>query len=119
MSRLNNKPLLTVRRKRLRNNGTPAEAYFWLFLKKRQVEGRKFRRQFSVGKYIVDFYCPSERLAIELDGQHHFTDPEAVTYDQKRTLYLQNQGITVIRFSNSEIFQHTDVVLELIKKQFR
>lgn len=55
-------------RKTLRNNGTPAEGKLWSILKNKQVENLTFRRQFSIGKYILDFYCPTLRLAIELDG---------------------------------------------------
>ncbi|WP_255518216.1 endonuclease domain-containing protein [Fulvivirga sp. M361] len=65
---LYNKPELKKFRKELRNNGTSAEATLWTMLKNKQLEGRKFRRQYSVGYYILDFYCTSERLAIELDG---------------------------------------------------
>jgi hypothetical protein len=70
-TRINNLPHLKTFRQKLRNNLTPAEAKLWAYIKNSQVEGRKFRRQHSVDNYILDFYCPSERLAIELDGQGH------------------------------------------------
>ena len=63
-----------TKRKKLRNNLTPAEAALWNLLKNSQLEGRKFRRQHSVGFYILDFYCPSERMAIELDGAQTIAD---------------------------------------------
>ena len=66
--RLHNQKHLKLRRRRLRNAATPAERALWLMLKGRQLGGRKFRRQHSIGPYIVDFYCPGERLIVELDG---------------------------------------------------
>lgn len=63
---------LETYRKKLRKNATPAEKYLWKFIKKKQLEGRRFLRQHSILNYIVDFYCPSERLILELDGQGHF-----------------------------------------------
>jgi very-short-patch-repair endonuclease len=71
--KIKNIPSLTEKRKALRNNLTSAEATLWLCLKNKQLEGKRFRRQFSIGNYIVDFYCPEQKLAIELDGQGHFT----------------------------------------------
>ena len=66
--RIHNRERLRVLRRALRNNATNAEAILWRYLKRRQLKGRKFRRQHSIGPYIVDFYCPAEKLAVELDG---------------------------------------------------
>lgn len=114
----NNNKALRERRTQLRNNLTPAEATLWKFLQKSQLMGRKFRRQHSVGPYIVDFYCPQEKLVIELDGQHHFTDA-GYAKDAERTKYLERFGIRVIRFENEEVFRATEAVLEAIKEQFK
>ena len=95
-NQLNNLKYLEQKRKYLRSNLTSAEATLWLTLKNRQLDNRRFRRQFSVGNYILDFYCPSEKLAIELDGQHHFTEA-GKAYDKQRDDYLKNQGIKVLR----------------------
>ena len=84
---INNKPSLKPYRKQLRNNLTSAEATLWKHLQRKQLEGRKFRRQHSVGNYILDFYCPAEKLCVELDGAAHFTE-SGVESDQKRTIYL-------------------------------
>jgi very-short-patch-repair endonuclease len=65
---VNNRPELKQIRRELRHNLTPAEATLWRCLQNKQLAGRKFRRQHSVGSYVLDFYCPSEMLAIELDG---------------------------------------------------
>ena len=106
---------LKENRKKLRNSLTPAEAKLWSLLKNGQINNRKFRRQHSVGPYVLDFYCPSERLCIELDGAAHFTDG-GYEYDQARTEYLSALNIRVIRFENKDIFDNTDGVLEVIRK---
>lgn len=114
---VNNKSELKELRQRLRNNATPAEEVLWKFLKGKQLAGRKFRRQFSVGYYVVDFYCPMEKLAIELDGAPHFT-AEGQAKDKIRTQFLNDQGIRVIRFENEDVFNRLDAVLEQIANCF-
>ncbi len=111
------KKILKQRRKDLRNNLTPAEAFLWKLLQHSKLEGKKFRRQHSVGFYILDFYCPAEKLAIELDGAHHFTD-DGYKYDQERTKYLESLKIRVVRFENKDIFEAADLVLKKIKDSF-
>ena len=91
-SQIHNRKELESLRKDLRKHLTPAEATLWSLIKGKQLEGRKFRRQHSVDKYVLDFYCPSERLAIELDGEPHFSD-EGIKRDEKRTEYLNSQKI--------------------------
>ena len=115
---INNRKYLTPFRKPLRNNLTPAEAFLWTFLKNSQLDNKKFRRQHSVENYILDFYCPSERLAIELDGEFHFTF-EGVEYDKTRTEYINSLNIRVIRFENKIVFDNTDWILSEIKNSFR
>lgn len=115
---INNKKYLTPYRKSLRNNLTPAEAFLWKFLKNSQLDKRKFRRQHSVGNFILDFYCPSEKLAIELDGEFHFS-PEGIEYDKVRTEYINSINIKVIRFENKIVFENTEWVLMEIKNNFR
>ncbi|MBC7391167.1 MAG: endonuclease domain-containing protein [Opitutaceae bacterium] len=115
--KLNNLPKLKTRRTELRKALTPAEATLWKHLQNSQFEGKKFRRQHSVGNYILDFYCPSEKLAVELDGAGHFTE-EGVEYDEKRTEFLKSIGIKVIRFENENVFKCLDHVLEEIKRNF-
>ncbi|MBC7391185.1 MAG: endonuclease domain-containing protein [Opitutaceae bacterium] len=116
--KLNNLPKLKDKRLQLRKTLTPAEAKLWTLLKNNQLEGRKFRRQHSVGNYIIDFYCPSEKLAIELDGAGHFTE-EGMAYDEERTEVLNSIGIKVIRFENETVFKFLDHVLEEIKRNFK
>ncbi|MCX8480684.1 MAG: endonuclease domain-containing protein, partial [Sediminibacterium sp.] len=101
-------------RQSLRNNATKAERFLWFFLKGNQFENRKFRRQQSIGYYIVDFYCASEKLCIELDGEAHYTE-EGIKYDIERTKYVQEQGYQVIRFENKIVLEKIEYVLEEIK----
>ncbi|HHJ11392.1 MAG: cytosine methyltransferase [Bacteroidetes bacterium] len=113
----NKKPLKSFRKK-LRNNLTPAEAVLWKALQKRQLAGKKFRRQHSNGKYIVDFYCPAEKLVVELDGAGHYT-PEGSNYDERRDKYIKDLEIKVLRFENREVFDNLEAVLEVIKNSFK
>jgi very-short-patch-repair endonuclease len=115
---INNLKYLKQNRRNLRNNLTPAEAALWKLLKSKQLEGIKFRRQHSVGNYILDFYCTTQRLAIELDGAHHFTE-EGMRYDEERTAYLNSVDIRVIRFENKLVFDDPEYVLKEIRSNFR
>jgi very-short-patch-repair endonuclease len=115
--KINNLPHLKTFRKELRNNLTPAEAKFWKAIQNKNFEARKFRRQHSVGNYILDFYCPSEKLAVELDGEVHFGDA-ARQYDYERRLFLEHCGIKVLRFENKLVFEELEWVLEVIKSNF-
>ena len=112
-----NRRNLKVKRKHLRNNPTQAEAFLSGYLKNSQIEGRKFRRQSSIKSFIVDFYCPEEKLVIELDGDYHF-DEKAIKEDEARTMKLQAEGLNVIRFENQEVLLNLDTVLKEIKNHF-
>lgn len=116
--RIFNRKHLIQKRKDLRNNPTQAEAFLWGYLKGSQLDGRKFRRQASIKSFIVDFYCPEEKLVIELDGDFHF-DEETKKYDQKRTRKIECEGLKVIRFENQEVLLNLDKVLKEIKKNFK
>jgi very-short-patch-repair endonuclease len=116
---INNRKDLLPYRKDLRNNGTSAEAFLWNFLKNKQLSGRKFRRQHSIENCILDFYCPSEKLAIELDGQAHF-ELEGIEKDRRRDAFLLlNFGIKTLRFENKYLFEQTDTVLKEIESCFK
>ena len=111
----NNRPELKPIRKQLRNEGTAAEATLWMCLKNRQLDGRKFRRQHSFGSHVVvDFYCPDERLAVELDGKEH-ADPIGSVNDEVRDDYLRANRIRLLRFENREVFEDVERVLEEIR----
>ncbi|MDO8549513.1 MAG: endonuclease domain-containing protein [Ignavibacteria bacterium] len=112
-----NRKNLKPRRKELRNNMTFAEVLLWNELKQSKLANRKFRRQQSIGYYIVDFYCPEEHLIIELDGKEHFTD-KGKKYDEGRTKYLKSLSLKVLRFENNEVLLNMEYVLKRIKENF-
>ena len=95
----------------LRKNQTKEEGLLWYrFLCRYPV---KFRRQYIIGNYIVDFYCHGAKLAVELDGSQHY-EPTESARDQARTDYLQTQGIRVLRFSNLDVLRRfEDVCAEI------
>ena len=96
--------ILNIKDKRrfLRRNMTSAERIIWDELRKYKL-GFKFRRQFSIGNYILDFYCPQKRLAIEIDGEVHQFQKE---YDHVREVFLEEYNINILRFKNSEVKNH-------------
>jgi very-short-patch-repair endonuclease len=115
--RIHNIHRLGDRRRSLRNNPTSAEKYLWTLLKSKQLLGRKFRRQHGIGSYIVDFYCKSENLIIELDGEVH-DHPDQIIYDQRRDGFLRKLGFKVLRISNELVFCNVPEVLRLIRLEF-
>jgi very-short-patch-repair endonuclease len=114
--KLHNLKLLKARRRQLRHQLTPAEARLWKGLQHRKLLGKKFRRQHSVGYYILDFYCPECRLAIELDGDIHCRGgkPE---YDKKREEFLNSLAIEVLHIENNLVFESNEQVLDAIKRR--
>ena len=113
-TKIHNNPKLKTLRKELRNNPTPAESALWEQLRARRLDGTRWQRQYSIGNYIVDFYCPKARLCIELDGEMHFT-MQGDTNDYNRTEYLNSLGVTVLRFENREVWEDINRVLIAIK----
>ncbi len=94
----------------LRRQQTECERCLWQRVRSRQLLGFKFRRQYPFPPYILDFYCPELRLAIELDGGQHYS-PSAQALDQRRTKYLEQHAIKIIRFSNMQVLLQIDDVL--------
>ena len=115
---IHNRKYLENWRKKLRNNSTSAESTLWKFLQRKKLMGRKFRRQHSIFNYIVDFYCPSEKLIIELDGAGHF-DVAQQNYDLERTVKLESAGFKVIRFENKIVFEDIEFLLAEIERNFK
>ena len=103
------------KRRNLKKNQTETEILIWNELRARRFNDIKFRRQYGVGEYILDFYSPQLKLAIEIDGNQHYKK-ENLEYDKVRTKYLNNLGIKVIRFKNIEVLNNLTGVLEEIKK---
>lgn len=95
----------------MRSNPTKAEAHLWKFLRKKQLGGYRFRRQHVIDAFIVDFYCPQARLAIEVDGPIHLSDQD---FDEAREDYLVELGYRVLRFENEDVLLNTTMVLERI-----
>lgn len=102
MKYLYNQKTLYDRRKELRRRETEAEKLLWKYLRKKQINNLKVYRQYSIGPYIVDFFCPEANLAVEIDGSSH-DHREAKDYDRERTNYLSNFDVKVIRFRNEEV----------------
>ena len=103
---------LTSNARNLRKNQTDDEKLLWQHLRNRQMLGQKFRRQFPIDTFIVDFVCLELKLIIELDGGQH---AEQIEYDRHRTEKLQQRDFKVMRFWNNEVLQNTAGVLETIR----
>jgi very-short-patch-repair endonuclease len=95
----------------LRQQPISCEKIFWYKLRNRAFAGLKFRRQYSISKYIVDFYCPKIKLAVEIDGATHSTDKE-MNYDRQRQKYIESLNIKVIRYTNTEIKENLSGVMD-------
>jgi very-short-patch-repair endonuclease len=104
------------RRRELRHNMTKAEAMLWSRIKKKQISGQRFLRQFSIGSYVVDFHCQQLNMAIEVDGTTHDTKAE-IEYDNQRQEAIENLQIIFLRFKNDEVFADVDSVVAKIKER--
>lgn len=113
MSILKNHPQLRELRKDLRRNMTQPEQKLWYYLRGEHLNGYKFRRQYGLLNYVLDFYCISEKLAIEIDGDSHFHS-SVREYDSTRTKALEKIGVTVLRFTNLDINTNLEGVLTSI-----
>ena len=116
MKFLRNDPALKGRRRELRRNQTEAEKTFWAHVRNRQFHGMKFFRQYSFGPYILDFYCPALKLAVELDGGQHNL-PGSREYDSARSEYLNAHGVEVLRFWNHDVLNHAQSVFARMEER--
>ncbi|MEX1276575.1 MAG: endonuclease domain-containing protein [Bacteroidota bacterium] len=103
------------KRRALRKSMPEAEVILWSKLKEKQLAGYKFRRQYSVGPYVVDFYCAQKKLAIELDGDSHF-GPGAQERDGKRQEWIETFGLRFLRFTNNEVQKNLYGILTAIEE---
>ncbi len=110
-----NHPVTKDFRRFLRKNETSAERVLWHYLRKKQLDGYRFRQQHGFGPYVLDFYCPELRLCIELDGEVH-DGAEQKEKDRDRTFFLTQNRIHVIRFKNQEIETEIESVLNKIRE---
>ena len=113
MSYQKNDPSLKSLRRSLRSSQTDAERYLWTRLRNNQLLGLRFFRQYGIGRFIIDFYCPEIKLAIELDGGQHAEDAH-IEYDQTRTAFLQEKGIRVLRFWDNDVLKEVESVMQKI-----
>jgi very-short-patch-repair endonuclease len=107
--RIHKRPLAKL----LRANATSAERVLWSILRSKQLAALRFRRQQPIGPYIADFFCPSAKLVVELDGGQHGSD-QIAAYDEDRTHFLESKGYRVLRFWNVEVIKDRDSVAEAI-----
>ncbi len=114
MTELYNKKNLKETRRYLRKNMSGAEAKLWTHLSRKQIKSQRFLRQFSIDRFVVDFYCQKLKLVIEVDGDTHFNDGD-VKKDKIRQREIEKLGITFLRFNNNEIIESTDEVIKLIE----
>jgi very-short-patch-repair endonuclease len=116
MTEIFNRKSETDKRRHLRGSMPGAEVVLWSRLKGRQLLGCKFRRQYSVGSYVIDFFSAEIKMGIELDGDSHF-QPGAREYDRKRQEFIESFGIQLIRILNTDVYRNLDGVLEMIGRE--
>ncbi len=109
---------LTERSRQLRKNMTDAEMILWSKIKMKQLNGYQFLRQKPIGGYIIDFFCMKAKLVIEIDGGQHFLE-DIVDYDKHRDKYLKSLGLTVLRFTNNDIQENIEGVMDIILENLR
>jgi len=97
----------------LRKNMTDAERRVWGRIRRKQLNSRQFYRQKNIGNYIVDFYCPAAKLIVEIDGGQHYSE-DGLRKDKDRDNRLTSLGLRILRFSDREVFENIEGVLETI-----
>ena len=107
-------PHLKAHARELRQNLTPAERILWSALRGRRFVGYKFRRQQVMGEYILDFYCANTMLSLEIDGETHLGKEQ---HDERRTRWIEQQGIKVLRLWNTQVYDELEAVLEAIFRE--
>jgi very-short-patch-repair endonuclease len=106
------------KRRYLRNNPTQAEERLWQFLRNHKILGFKFRRQYGIDAYVVDFYCPKLKLAIEIDGEIHRLEGMKLS-DAKRQVYIEQFEISFLRFTNDEVLYKIEDVISKIEAEVK
>ena len=114
MAYLYNDQKLKIKRRDLRRNMPKPEQVLWYYLRGKNLNGYKFRRQFSVGNFILDFFCPQLKLGIEIDGDSHFLNDQTIERDRRREQFLEQEQIKLLRFTNNEVVNNTEAVTEKI-----
>jgi len=111
MTRAYNQKFAKGKRRALRKYATYAEKILWMSLRHKGIEGVRFLRQYSIRKFIIDFYSPSIKLGIEVDGESHIGNEQ---YDKERQEFIESYGIKIIRFTDDEIIGNINKVIETI-----
>lgn len=111
MTKIYNQTKDKEKRRELRKQQTPEELIFWAHVKGRRFYGYKFRRQYSIGNYVADFYCSELKLVVEIDGGQHYEE-EKIKYDELRTKYFNDLGMKVKRYTNLDIKNNLTSVLD-------
>ena len=117
MTKHYNKTSEKEKRRELRNNQTYCEKILWAALRRKQIRGEKFLRQYGVDQYVIDFYCAELKLAIEVDGDDHFVDQEKIKYDKNRQRYIERYGIKFLRYTDDEVYGNINKVVEKIERE--
>jgi len=118
MTKLFNKTSEKLKRRQLGRNITKAEAIVWQKLRCKQIENCKFRNQYSVEPFVLDFYSPEIKLAIEIAGESHFQEG-AAHYGKERQIFIESTGINFWRFTNNQVYENLNGVLEIIAQKIR
>ncbi len=114
MTKHYNKSSEKEKRRKLRQNQTNAEELVWRYLRNKQMLGYKFKRQYSVDHFVIDFYCPELKLAVEVDGESH-NNPEQKEYDVQRQKYLEEFNIKFVRIKDEDLFGNPNQAFMIIE----
>jgi len=117
MTQVFNRTEVKEKRRALRKEMPPAEVILWNILRGKSLSGFKFRRQYSIGPYIVDFYCSQLKLAIEIDGESHVVEG-AETRDRERQAFIESKGVHVLRFTNTDVYESLEGIAAQIASRF-
>ncbi|KAB2879818.1 endonuclease domain-containing protein [bacterium] len=118
MNKIFNQKIQKEKRRALRKRSTRSEHMLWQNLRNRGIDGFKFRRQFSVGPFVLDFYCPELKLAIEVDGYSHDSE-EAKKYDAERQEIIETYGVVFVRIRDEEVKENIELAIIKIKDQVK
>lgn len=118
MIKLFNRKSQKLTRRNLRNRPTCSEKIIWHYLCGNNLGGYKFRRQQGIGPYVVDFYCPEAKLAVEIDGDSHY-QIGAAEHDRVKQEFIERAGIRVVRFTDNDVRDSLDNALAIILQKLR
>ena len=115
MTKILNRETESEKRQSFKKDSTEAENILWANIRNKKFKGHKFKRYYSIDSYIVDFYCPKAKLAIEINGYLHYTEEEN-EYDRGKEKFLKSVGIRTLHFTNDDVYLNLDNILDAILK---